>query len=122
MKTNEKRKKKKYFVETTWYCDVEVEAYSEEEAYELGECHPATDYPSLDEVRVSLITLPTVKEFVESEILTSDSWSLFGRVNLSLIRDKLRAEGFQRIPNDKRLKKIVREINDKHSDRVVGFY
>jgi len=61
-----------------------------------------------------------IKRFIEQEMLASDSWSLFGAVNLSLMRDKLRTADFKRIPNDERLKSIIREINDKHSDLEVN--
>ena len=61
-----------------------------------------------------------IKRFIEQEMLASDSWSLFGAVNLSLMRDTLRTADFKRIPNDERLKSIIREINDKHSDLEVN--
>ncbi|MBL4896346.1 MAG: hypothetical protein JKY75_05685 [Erythrobacter sp.] len=58
---------------------------------------------------------------IELFLNNSIMMNVFGLVNLESVRSQLRLEGCKRIPNTKRLKRIIREIFDDKITNSVSF-
>jgi hypothetical protein len=58
-----------------------------------------------------------IKHIIELFLINNLTLNIFGLVNLESVRSHLRSDGCKRIPNTKRLKRIIREIFD---DKIIN--
>ena len=63
----------------------------------------------------------TIKQSIKNKLDEDIYFVLFGSVNLSSIKANLKTDGFKRIPNEKRLKSIIKKLYGKNTVGKIGF-
>jgi len=63
----------------------------------------------------------TIKQSIKNKLDKDIFFILFRSVNLSSIKANLKTDGFKRIPNEKRLKSIIKKLYNKSTVGKIGF-
>jgi len=63
----------------------------------------------------------TIKQSIKNKLDKDIFFILFRSVNLSSIKANLKTDGFKRIPNEKRLKSIIKKLYNKSTVGKIRF-